>query len=370
MVQIHPARQSLGGAIGSGFSSAILRDLQRRGDEESQMRLLKEEAAQERQSQQEKFTGQQQFDKKTYDTIKNRFGEDEADLYRSITEGGKTDFIHKLLEEETRSKDRSQQLGIPEEISDSEENGELPTKKSIKTIDYDKGLTPAERTRRQEARYKTNLPLYTESLEKRRAAETEKEELSILEELSPQITGFQNVNINPMTGELFIPGASSEEAQRYVKTLNDFTRNAKNSYGSRVTNFDLQQFMKRLPTLANSRKAREDIIKQLQIINNIDLAHANALHNVLEEHGGIRNIDYDKALSLGEKRSSKDINKLKSEFRNIGNDIDKEYNKEIAEFKKTIPKDRVAVRTADGVLGDISKDQLKRFLSIPGNEAL
>jgi hypothetical protein len=341
-------------------------------DPQARSQLLSGEI--EKEKQRAKLEGEHVFDQKTYDTIKEQFSEKDADLYRAATEGGKTTLLGKLLEGRERNKDLNEKLGIPtdeSDINDEEQiSEEFPREKPAKTIDFDKGLTLAERTRRQDARYKTNLPLFTDSLEKRRASETEKEELAILEDLSPRIGAIERLNINPVSGNLILPAAASEDAQRYVKTINDFTRNAKESYGARVTNFDLQQFMKRLPTLANSEEGRRQIIEQLQILNNINLTHSKALHDTFEQHGGIRNIDYDQAQAMADKKSQKQIENLKSKFRDIGSKNDKEYHKQNKEFKRMVPKDHVAVLKSTGERGYIPKEKLKTFLEVPGNEAL
>ncbi len=314
--------------------------------------------------------------KKHYPELVKRFGQEEADTLMALpSTGAQTDYISHLLKQESRNQGFGTQFGEEEEEPEAEGGPELsegapkpPPKKA--PIDFDRGLTPEERTRREDKRYTTNLPLFTESRTKLNSAESESENLAILSDLSPQISALERININPQTGDLFLPVAASPEAQRYVKTINDFSRNAKDSYGARVTNFDLTQFMKRLPTLANSEEGRRQIIEQLQIINDINIAHERALQDVLSEHGGIRKIDYDKAQDMAEKRSKKQINELKSKFKNIGSSNEQIYKNQIEEFKKLTPKGHVAVRKADGTMGDISKDRLEDFLKVKGNEVL
>lgn len=316
--------------------------------------------------QQKSFQDQISEDKR-YQTIKDQFGEEYADLYRAAPEGGKTEILKQLMQMQQREGDLNSQLGITP-------NPELSNEKSkdaIKTIDYDKGLTPKERVKRQDDRYAKNLPLYEESINKRRSLDAQGEGLSILSELSPQISGFERLNINPMNGELLIPAAASAEAQRFVKTVNDFTTTAKDSYGARVSNFELDRFMKRLPTLANSEEGRRQIIRQMQIINDINLAYEKNLQEVIEEHGGIRNIDYDKAQQLAEKNAKTEISSLKKEFKNIDRDLDKQIEDRIEnDFKKNSPKNKITVRMNDGSIGYIDKDKVVDFLKDKAGEVL
>src|SRR6185369_4597118 len=285
---------------------------------QNQLNLLKEK----NKFQQEKNKEDTKFEDERYQAIAKYFGKEAAEMYKAAPEGGKTAFLESLLEGKQRGLSLQEQLGIgsgDNEVPSIDESNslsgaigsssvganprekipkEMPEKAPIKAVDYDKGLTPKERIKRQEERYKINLPIFQKSQERLRGWEAENDSLNIMEELSPQIEFYERLNINPISGELLIPGLASDAAQRFVKTVNDFTTKAKDSYGARVTNFDLQQFMKRLPTLANSESGREQIIQQMKLVNEINRAYEKNLQEIIDEHGGIRNIDMDKAEDL------------------------------------------------------------------------
>jgi hypothetical protein len=312
-------------------------------------------------------------DQKRTDAIRMNFGDRAAELYESAPEGGKTAIINSLLEARQRGLNFDELLGNNEQEIQSPQNelnkqrsleeNELKEKPSIKAIDYDKGLTPKERVRRQEERYSKNLPIYQASQAKIQGIEAEKDALNILSELSPQIKGWQKLNINPSTGELIIPALASPEAQRFVKTINDFTTKAKDSYGARVSNFELDRFMKRLPTLANSPEGRTQIIRQMQIINNINAARELALDQVIDEHGGIRNIDFDQAERMADKVSRPMITDLKKEFTQIDNRLDKQYDKKINETKKNLLAPGRVMLEKDGKKYSVPQNQVKKALS-------
>lgn len=300
--------------------------------------------------------GDRESDIRDYTAIKDRFGEEAADLYLAAPVGGKTAIINKLLEDESRNTP-ARRAGIIEEDENKDEE-----KPGFKTKDFDKGLTPKERARAQETRYKTNLPLYQESQEKRQFLDQETDLLDILEELSPQISFSERLNINPSSGDLLVPALASPEAQRYVKTINEFSRGAKDTYGARVTNFDLTQFMKRLPGLANSEEGRRQIIQQMKIINAINRTYQDSLSSVVDSYGGIRNIDWDQAQRTAEKQAKGKIGSLKKEFRNIGNKVDKIYQEEIKELKRRTPNGYVLVEEPNGETSYIPKENLNDFL--------
>lgn len=308
-----------------------------------------------------------------YNTIQQLFGKKAADLYKASPVGGKTQLLGNLLEGAQRGinfEDLLKNVHIPESNEIAEESEEKIRPSKNKFIDFDKGLTPSERTKRQDSRYSQNLPLFQESQKKLKSYDIEKEELDILEELSPQIKAIERLNINPSTGQLLIPALASPEAQRFVKTVNDFTTRAKDSYGSRVTNFDLDQFMKRLPTLANSDEGRKQIIEQMKLLNSMNVVYEDTLHDIINQHGGIRNIDYDQAEQMTNKQIKPELEKTKMKFKEIGRNQDKFFEKKIADEKSIVPKGKVAVERADGTRGYIPKEKLKNFLKISGNKAL
>lgn len=317
-----------------------------------------------------KLQGESVEDLNRYNVIKQHFGEKAANIYKAATEGGKTAFLEHLLENAERGLSFEDEITSAEPNFAKQENTRDQLGDEYFKEDYDKGLTRKEKIQRQDERYKINLPLYQESKSRLQSLDSEKDHLNILQDLSPKVTGLDRLNINPVTGELFIPGLASADAQRYVKTLNDFTTNAKDSYGARVTNFDLQQFMKRLPTLANSEEGRNQILKQMQIINSINALREHTLQAIIEANGGIRKIDMDEAERLADKKIAPELKKLKAEFKELDSSVNASIKNAEKKLKDMAPKGRVAVRKADGTIGHIEKEKLEAFLKIEGNEAL
>lgn len=336
MVQIHPARQSLGGALGGGFSSAILRDLQRRGDEESQMRLIKEKAAQERQNQQEKFSNEFQADSENYKIMENVFGKKFADVWLATGQGERTQLTKAALEARARGIDLEQFLGeMPKQNSSQEPNRveseqPIPEKKlsekdifkEIQTTlkQEDEGLLPEEKIARGKERFSTGLKEYQEAGTKLRGMTRDKERLDILQDLNksktlPKNLGRLNVD---KEGNLKLPFLGSPESQRYVKTLNEFSSGAKDTFGSRVTNFDLAQYLKRYPTLLNTEEGRRQLLEQMKIVNQINSVYYKNLKNVYDRAGGVRNIDADVAERYAEQLSEQKIDGLTEKFKQIG----------------------------------------------------
>jgi hypothetical protein len=106
--------------------------------------------------------------------------------------------------------------------------------------------------------------------------------------------GAASLVINPDTGETYgvaqLAGLVNKETQDFVKTMNDFLIDAKNYFGSRVTNFDVSAFKSRLPTLLNSEEGRRLIIEQMKLMEELQIVHDKELENGLKHYG--RNASY------------------------------------------------------------------------------
>jgi hypothetical protein len=223
--------------------------------------------------------------------IKRGIPEDVASIYSQATEGGKTAILNNLLDLEQRGVIEPGSLTAPKDpnkIPSAEElTQEKPTFEYPK-LEGEKGLKPAEKIKRQDKREATNIPIYNEANKTVRNLQMEGLSLQRLEQLNdskklPQ--NFGRLNVNVKSGELIAPWLAPPEAQLFVKTINDFTTKAKDSYGARVTNFELDRFMKRLPTLLNSDEGRRMIISQMKIINDLNALEHTSLRDVFDKYG-------------------------------------------------------------------------------------
>lgn len=359
MPQIIPAAKTFGSQLGLNLGKGFSEGLSNKLESKEKMKQMEFQEELKRGTEKEKLFNERVMEEQSYSQIKDTFGKKFAEIWKAAPIGGRTALLQHGLDAKLRGQNLEEMLKdvLPSEKELKEE--ERLSLKEEKQEDFDKGTTPKERIARQEKRYAQNLPLFQEAQKKKIAQEMIGDEIEILQDLSPQISAMERFNINPKTGDVIIPALASPEAQRFLKTVNDFTIQAKDSYGSRVTNFDLANFMRRLPTLANSEEGRRQILQQMKIINDMNLARENSLNEVLEQHGGIRNIDYDKAESLAEKKSSKKIVELKKQFKEIGSEQDKAFDFEIKEAKRLAPKGEVTVMLPDGRIGSVPASEVK-----------
>jgi hypothetical protein len=255
----------------------------------------------------------------------------EIAAYNAAPVGGKTEVIKNIVENQQR---KEAPAGF---INEGIE-------------DFDKGLTPKERVKRQDQRFTTQTPLVNKNSEGLHALESEDLSLNLLEELDETEKvgeGLHNLNINPLTGSLFVPKVATPEEQLFVKTVNDFTVKAKDSFGARVTNFELDRFMQRLPTLANSQAGRRLIIGQMRIVNQINQLEKRALQDVFDQYG-IRNIDYADAENIARKKINDQKNELKKEYLSLEQLAKKEDAELIANIKRNVQEGYSPLRKPDG----------------------
>lgn len=113
-----------------------------------------------------------------------------------------------------------------------------------------------------------------------------------------------------------VSGILSPEAQEAVKLVADNLTGAKDTFGARVTNFDLQAYMKRLPTLLNSSEGRRRVLRDLRIMNTINKDHAEGVLDVMDRYGGPSKMSVSKAERIFKKEYAPKMKELREEFVN------------------------------------------------------
>jgi len=168
------------------------------------------------------------------------------------------------------------------------------------------GMTPSENVKWANQNQKENNKLLSETRQKTNSTRGIGIRLNRLASLSEKIPdGIGRLVINPDTAEPYptaqiLKAGVSKETQDYVKTLNDFLIDAKAYFGNRVTNFDVQSFKSRLPSLLNSADGRRVIIKQMQLMNDLEDLHGVTLEDGLKHYG--RNASYSDILTEADQK--------------------------------------------------------------------
>ena len=85
----------------------------------------------------------------------------------------------------------------------------------------------------------------------------------------------------------------SPESQEFEKLSNDFIKNAKDYFGSRLTDADLNAFLKTIPTLSLTNDGKFRVIRNLREFAEAALLKKQASDQILKAHGGRRPRDYE-----------------------------------------------------------------------------
>lgn len=255
---------------------------------------------------------QSHFQEKKIESLANKFKaqgypEDLARLAAAATTGGQTEVLKQVLE--------TRQRGISS-IKDSLSEDISPSEEFIHE-DLDKGLIPKEKFRREEGRFAKQSDKYSDFSEKSNKLHQEQMRLQRLQELNeggnlPK--GLGRINVNLKSGELVLPFAASEDAQEFGKIVNDFLAGAKDTFGARVTNFEVNRFLRRLPSLLNSEEGRRRVLRDMEIINQINTLYNQAILDEFDERGGVRKVDLDVAERAARKKIDPLIKKLQKEY--------------------------------------------------------
>lgn len=170
------------------------------------------------------------------------------------------------------------------------------------------------------------------------------------------------VVIDPDTGDIRpsaqLAGQINPETELYIKNLKQFLKGAKDFFGARVTNFDVSSFMQQLPSLLNSEQGRRVILKQMQLVNDLESVHANELDEGIKHYG--RNANYiDISRTVDEKVATKE----KALLNKIDNVVD--ASKELEKMSKNPDKFRgsVLMQTDKGDWKAVKKELVEKYES-------
>jgi hypothetical protein len=274
------------------------------------------------------------LENQSFGHIKKTFGEKFANIWKAAPTGGKTELLKHGIDAVLRGDNLEEMLeGVepPEIPANNDEitipqlkNGKLP--KEFEWPDYSKrpaGYTPKDWSEQRKTWRSENSPIYLEN--KKKLAANSKDELGIknlkkINKSEKLPEGFEKLIINPETGEIYgaaqIAGLASKEAQEWVKETARFQNRAKDTFGSRVTNFDLVSYMKQFPSLLNTTEGRERILNMLAINNKLDTIYDKALEKIYQKYG-LNGIPQEEADKLAQKMIEEETKKLYDEYLEI-----------------------------------------------------
>lgn len=175
-------------------------------------------------------------------------------------------------------------------------------------------------------RFKATQPYREKILEGARSARQDLKDLDRLEELQTE-------------GKLDTPGYSeflkragfdiaslrNPASEEFQKIEANFLRNAKQYFGGRISNYEVEQFLKTIPNLSMSNEGRKRVIANLKYVTRAALEYNNALKEVIAENRGIPPFDLSEKI---DDKIEKKLDKLSEKFReDLKKPVPKEQNK-------------------------------------------
>jgi len=104
---------------------------------------------------------------------------------------------------------------------------------------------------------------------------------------------------------------TSPDTEEFQKLSTDFIREAKNIFGSRITDNDLKTFLSLVPSLSQTDHGKLAIIKNMKMFNKASKIKAKNMKKIIHENGGRRP---ENLQILVNDRSKNELDKLAKEF--------------------------------------------------------
>jgi len=199
-------------------------------------------------------------------------------------------------------------------ISQALQESRISPSERIKINQKERQLAQAEKT----AALNETRKLREEIYQKAQAARQNLHDLDEMESLqetgkldTPGYVEFLN------RSGLDIPSLMNPESQEFQKIAYNFMRDAKSVFGSRISNMEIENFLKTIPSLSQSNSGRSRVIANLKYISRAHLAYNDAMKEVIKENKGVPPDDLntqiddkiDKKLEAISKKFKKDLSK-------------------------------------------------------------
>ena len=105
---------------------------------------------------------------------------------------------------------------------------------------------------------------------------------------------------------------NNPDSEEYAKLVQDLTKNIRSYYGARISNLELENFLKTLPTLQNTQEGRRRIMKNMRVMLAPKQIEYETLNEVRKEYRGKKlPLDIDEIVN---ERMQPKLDKLAKDF--------------------------------------------------------
>lgn len=175
-------------------------------------------------------------------------------------------------------------------------------------------LGKSKASKEEEAKkFKESKEFRKQILKDKREAGATLKDLGRLEELSKsgKLDTAGYVEFLDRAG-LNVPSLMSPESQEFAKIQQNFLKNAKNYFGGRISNYEVEQFLKTIPSLSQSPEGRSRVIAGLKKLERGKEEYYKAYEEVLRENGGVPPYDVEEQV---ERKAEKRLDRVYEEFK-------------------------------------------------------
>src|ERR1044072_2209634 len=169
---------------------------------------------------------------------------------------------------------------------------------------------------------KETLPTFKDINEKAKAAKDSDQRLNRIERLLDKGRVQDNIFIRSLGGlksNKYIGGIagaigtliSNKDTQEFEKLSTDFVKDAKQFFGSRITEAEVQLFLKTVPSLSQTNEGKRRVIRNMRIFNEAAELKQKAKNQIIKENGGTRPANLE---SLIDDRIGGQLDALKNQF--------------------------------------------------------
>ena len=131
---------------------------------------------------------------------------------------------------------------------------------------------------------------------------------------APIIGSLADLALNALggLGSALQRNITAKDTEEFEKLSNDFIRDAKNVFGNRITDNDLNFYMSMIPTLMQSDNGKKAVIRNMKSFNKAAVVKADVMKQILKENNGKR--PFDLSLQV-EERSKPLLDKIAENFK-------------------------------------------------------
>lgn len=128
-------------------------------------------------------------------------------------------------------------------------------------------------------------------VDKAKAGRQSLEDLNRIEELEKEGLPSAGYSEFLKRSGLDIPTLQGATGEEFNKITANFIKNAKSYYGARVSNFELESFLKTIPSLSQSPEGRKRVIANLKNIARLEIEGGKAAREIIKNNKNIPPLD-------------------------------------------------------------------------------